>query len=351
MMLCNESRKEAAGLTPFLTPRKTIRLATWNIRTMYEAGRTAQVAKEMKHYNTCLLGLSETRWLQTGQLRLTTGETLFTKKSKIKLNIIQCYAPTNDTDDEKKDAFYQQLPAVLDKAGKKYMAILMGDFNAKIGADNTGYNEVMGTQGLGYINENGERFADLCSLNQLVIGGSIFPHKRIHKATWRSPDHVTENQIDHICISKKFRRAWKDVKVMRGTDISSDHHLLMTAVRLHLKKFKNTTNMRTRYNVSVLKTKEVRTAFHLSLSNRFQPLQDQIENNDTNIETQWKLEARKEKKVVLNTSRTRAAKAKAQEDYTATDKEVKKNIRKDKRDHINNLAKQAEEAAGQGNLR
>ncbi|XP_048759317.2 craniofacial development protein 2-like [Ostrea edulis] len=323
MMLCNESRKEAAGLTPFLTPRKTIRLATWNIRTMYEAGRTAQVAKEMKHYNTCLLGLSETRWLQTGQLRLTTRETLLysghtteraphtkgvglmlspeaqraligwepvnsriitakfsTKKSKIKLNIIQCYAPTNDTDDEKKDAFYQQLQAVLDKAGKKDMTILMGDFNAKIGADNTGYNEVMGTHGLGYMNENGERFADLCSLNQLVIGGSIFPHKRIHKATWRSPDHFTENQIDHICISKKFRRAWKDVRVMRGADVSSDHHLLMTAVRLRLKKFNNMTNMRTKY-VSVLKTKEVRTAFHLSLSNRFQPLQDQLENNDT----------------------------------------------------------------------
>ena len=79
------------------------------------------------------------------------------------------------------------------------MTILMGDFNAKIGRDNTGYEEVMGKQGLGEMKENGEKFADLCSLNQLVIGGSIFPHKRTHKATWRSPDHVTENQIDHAC--------------------------------------------------------------------------------------------------------------------------------------------------------
>lgn len=29
------------------------------------------------------------------------------------------------------------------------------------------------------------------------------------------------------------------------------------------------------------------TAFNLSLSNRFQPLKDQLENDDTNIETQW----------------------------------------------------------------
>lgn len=46
--------------------------------------------------------------------------------------------------------------------------------------------------------------------------------------------------------------------MVRGADISSDHNLLMTAVRLHLKKFNNSTN-RTRYNVSVLKTKEVRS--------------------------------------------------------------------------------------------
>ena len=78
--------------------------------------------------------------------------------------------------------------------------------------------EVMGIHGLGEISENGEKFMDICALNKLVIGGSIFPHKRIHKATWVSPDHTTENQIDHICISKKFRRSLQDVRVKRGAD-------------------------------------------------------------------------------------------------------------------------------------
>nr|KAG5693184.1 hypothetical protein BaRGS_014074 [Batillaria attramentaria] len=147
--------------------------------------------------------------------RIITAK-FITKKKDIKLNIIQCYAPTNDAEEEKKDDFYQQLQT-------------------------------------------------------LVIGGSIFPHKHIHKATWRSPDHVTENQIDHICISRKFRRSWRDVRVMRGAD---------------------------------------------------------------------KLEVRKEKKTALNTSRTRRAKAKAQEEYTAADREVKRSTRKDKRDYIDNLASQ-----------
>ncbi|KAJ3614059.1 hypothetical protein NHX12_017636 [Muraenolepis orangiensis] len=181
-----ESRKEAARPTPLLTPRRTV-----------------QVAKEMRNYNISLLGLSETRWLQAGQMRLASGETLLysrrtensaphsqgvalmlapeaqralsgwapvcpcrlittkfeTKKSNIKLNVIHCYVPTNDDEDEKKHDFYQ-LQAVLDKRREKDIKILMGDFNANMGSDNTGY-DVMGTQGMGKMNENGEHLADL----------------------------------------------------------------------------------------------------------------------------------------------------------------------------------------------
>ena len=76
MMQCSESRKEAARLTPLLTPKTLAKVATWNIRTMYEIGKTIQVAREMKNYKTGVLGLSETRWLQSGQLRLLSEEQL-----------------------------------------------------------------------------------------------------------------------------------------------------------------------------------------------------------------------------------------------------------------------------------
>ena len=69
-----------------------------------------------------------------------------------------------------------------------------------------GYEDVMGTHGLGDMNTNGERFADLCAEHELVIGGSVFLHKKVHKATWVSPYYTTENQIDHRYISWKFRR-------------------------------------------------------------------------------------------------------------------------------------------------
>ena len=73
------------------------------------------------------------------------------------------------------------------------------------------------------MNENGERFADACVLNNMAIGGSVFPHKKIHKAAWVSPDLITENQMDHICIANRFRRSLEDVRVKRGADVASDH--------------------------------------------------------------------------------------------------------------------------------
>ena len=66
-----------------------------------------------------------------------------TRMEKIQLNIIQCYAPTNDNDEGTKEDFYNKLQTVLDEMKEKDVTILMGDFNAKIGSNNRGYEEVM----------------------------------------------------------------------------------------------------------------------------------------------------------------------------------------------------------------
>ena len=74
----------------------------------------------------------------------------------------------------------------------------MGDMNAKVGMDNTGREEVMGKhRARAEMNENGERWVDFCQANELVIGGTLFPHKECHKRTWRSPHGVIVNQIDN----------------------------------------------------------------------------------------------------------------------------------------------------------
>ena len=110
-----------------------------------------------------------------------------------KTTIIQCYSPTEDADDEDKDEFYTQLQGVLLAVPKHDILLVMGDLNAKVGSDNIGFEHCIGKHGLGTRNDNGERFLDFCMENDLVIGGTIFKHKDIHKQTWNSPDGVTHN--------------------------------------------------------------------------------------------------------------------------------------------------------------
>jgi hypothetical protein len=64
-------------------------------------------------------------------------------------------------------------------------------------------------------------------------------------------------------------------------------------------------------------------------------------------ETLQKVEERREKKASVNNSRTRAAKVKAQEEYTEANRSVKRSIREDKRNYLETLATEAEEAAYQ----
>ena len=264
------------------------------------------------------------------------------------------------------------------------MNILIGDFNAKVGVDNTGFEDCMGKEGLGQMNENGEMFANMCALHGYVIGGSVFSHKEIHKGTWVSPDHVTVNQIDHICINKKFRRSMLDVKARRGADVASDHHLVVSKVKLKLKKnWTDVERRKPRYNVNYLKDRATKEQYGIALSNRFQVLQEILEEEEMPVDEHWmqvkemlnvtceevlgrkktqqkewlsaesnrKIEERKQKKATVNNSRTRNEKQRAQREYTEAHKEVKKSIRNDRRQYIEDLAEEAEAAAAAHNMK
>jgi len=151
-----------------------------------------------------------------------------------KVTIIQCFAPTNNAQPFEKEEFYNKLQAVVDNAPNRDILIIIGDLNAKVGRNDASIERIIGKEGLGDTNENGEDLVDLCALNDLSIGGTLFPHKRVHKATWISPAGVTENQIDHILTSQRWRTSLQDMRVKRGATIGSDHHLVVASLKIKL---------------------------------------------------------------------------------------------------------------------
>ncbi|CAH8572407.1 unnamed protein product [Schistosoma haematobium] len=69
------------------------------------------------------------------------------------------------------------------------------------------------------------------------------------------------------------------------------------------------------------------------------------------VDTLDKIQERRNKKAAINTSRTRAEKAKAQAEYTEVNKQLKRSTTNDKRKYVEDLTTTVEKAARQGNMR
>ncbi|VDO91705.1 unnamed protein product [Schistosoma margrebowiei] len=138
-----------------------------------------------------------------------------------------------------------------------------------------------------------------------------------------------------------------------------------------------------KFNTAFLQDTNKLNKFKIDLSNKFQAFHDLLNGEGTTVESNWKgikeaiistcqevlghkkhhhkewitvdtldkIQERGNKKAAINTSRTRAEKAKAQAEYTKVNKQVKRSIRTDKRKYMEDLAKTAEKAAKEGNMR
>jgi len=81
--------------------------------------------------------------------------------------------------------------------------MVLGNFNAKAGREENNH-PYAGRNGLHEeSNENGYKLVHFAAATDMIMGGNIFTHKNIHKATWRSLDGTTMNQIDSCSDLKK----------------------------------------------------------------------------------------------------------------------------------------------------
>jgi len=100
------------------------------------------------------------------------------------ITVIQAYAPTSNAEEAEVEQFYEDLRDLLELTPKKDVLFIIGDWNAKVGSQET--PGITGIFGLGIRNEAGQRLIEFCQENTLVIANTLFQQHKRRLYIWTS---------------------------------------------------------------------------------------------------------------------------------------------------------------------
>ena len=198
---------------------KSIR--TWNVRSMNQ-GKLKVVKQEMARVNIDILGISELKWTGMGEFNSDdqyiylcgqeslrrNGVAITVNKSvrnavlgcslkndrmifvhfqgkPFNITVIQVYALTSNAEEAEVEWFCEDLQDLLEQTPKKDVLFIIGDWNAKVGIQET--PGLTGKFGIGVQNEAGQRLI-------------VFP--REHTAHSKHPLPTTQEKTLHVDITK-----------------------------------------------------------------------------------------------------------------------------------------------------
>ena len=192
-------------------------IGTWNARSMNQ-GKLEVVKQDIARVNVNILGISELKWTgmrefnsddhhiyYCGQESRRNGVAIIVNKGVLNavlgcnlkndrmisvrcqdkpfsITVIQVYAPTSNAEEAEVEWFYEDLQDLLELIPKKDVLYIIGDWNAKVGSQET--PGVTGKFGLGIRNEAGQRLIEFCQENALVIANTLLQQHKRRCYTW-----------------------------------------------------------------------------------------------------------------------------------------------------------------------
>ena len=298
------------------TTKTTMRIGTWNVRTLNKEGKLENLILELERNNIDIAGLGEVRRKGQGEIdcegyklyycggeKAQNGVGIIVNNSMVKnvlkifpvsdrliamtiqaepvnILIIQVYMPTSAHEDEEIDLIYEQINEIIRKEGKgKVNAIILGDWNSVVGEGRD--RNIVGPYGLGKRNERGEMLVDFCFENKLVITNTWFKKHKRKLFTWKMQADRGRFQIDYILVKERFRNSVKDVRIIPSADIDSDHNLLVASISTRLKRIKTQGRKKSKWDLEQMNNKasQVTQALEEKISG--------IIGKDVNLEQEW----------------------------------------------------------------
>ena len=131
------------------------------------------------------------------------------QSKQFNITVIQAYAPITNAEEAEVE-WLSRLQDFLELTPKKVFLYIIGDWNAKVGSQET--PGATGKFGLGIWNEAGQRLIEFCEENTLVIANTLLQQHKRRLYTWTSPDGQHRNQIDYILCSQRWRSLYSQQK-------------------------------------------------------------------------------------------------------------------------------------------
>ncbi|XP_057547456.1 uncharacterized protein LOC130826002 [Amaranthus tricolor] len=148
-------------------------------------------------------------------------------------SIVSAHGPQMGLDEQVKCEFWDNLGDLIRTIPHDEKVFAGGDFNGHIGRDAGNFNSAHGGFGLGARNESGENLLEFALAKDLVIANSIFRKKEENLTTYKSGGHAT--QVDYFLVRKGNRASCLDFKVVLGTEMPTQHRLLILVFRMRKK--------------------------------------------------------------------------------------------------------------------
>lgn len=300
-----------------------LRYGTWNVLSLFRKGALRNIMNVVGEYKLDILAIQEIRWTgkdvieqRLGTIYYSCGEShhfgtgfvvgkymkqhvldfipvdericiLRVKGRFNNYSLISVHAPTEEKEDSAKDTFYDLMEKAYDSCPSYDVKMIMGDLNAKVGREEW-LKPAVGIDSLhNESNNNGMRLANFANNHHMIIGGTHFPHKGIHKGTWRSPNGLAINQIDHILIDYRHKSSLLDVRCMRGANADSDHFLVISKIRSKICRNGSNeggnNNTRAIYDTEKLRNPEVRLLYTQQVATKIQ----ELNNDHSGIQEGW----------------------------------------------------------------
>ena len=128
-------------------------------------GKLEVVKQEMARVNVDILGISELKWTGMGEFNSDDHYIYYCRQESLRRNgvhecnlkndrmisvhfqgkpfsitVIQVYAPSSNTEEAEVERFYEDLQDHLELTPKKDVLFIIGDWNAKVGSQDTWSN-------------------------------------------------------------------------------------------------------------------------------------------------------------------------------------------------------------------